>query len=285
MWRRLSLSYWLFRVAEAVVGRISPRWASRLAVALGSAAYVLNRRARQTAQENIRPVVGKNVAATARYMFVHNAEYYLSLFTPRPPAMSLDEHDLQGWEHFRQALARGRGCLLVSPHLGDINYYAELFVASGLKVNVLVEDLQPRRLSELVARLRARRGVNVIIGGPGALRQIYRALDRNEIVGVISDRDVGGDGLPVTFFGLPARMPAMAFTIGARRKTPVVFGTAVRTPSGTIVADVAEPFVPTNDNEAQVQRMAGVFEGYIRRFPEHWLAFQPIFGVSQGRHG
>jgi Kdo2-lipid IVA lauroyltransferase/acyltransferase len=230
-----------------------------------------------TAQSNAQTVTGRSNAAIARRMFVHNAQYYLSLFTARPKDFKLEHHDLQGWHHFHDALAMGRGCLLVSPHLGDINYYAELFVASGFGVNVLVEQLRPPQLSELVIELRQRRGVNVIPGGPGALRQVYRALDRNEIVAIISDRDVAGDGQETTFFGRSASMPATAFAIGARRQTPVVFGCAVRLADGHIVTDVRAPFIPSTDLRAEVQRMAGVFEEFISRWPDQWLAFQPVF--------
>lgn len=223
-------------------------------------------------------MIGSNgLSATVRRMFVHNAQYYLSLFAPRPARFRLTDHELCGWNHFGEALTEGRGCLLVSPHLGDINYYAELFVASGLPVNVVVEDLQPAALSELVVRLRARRGVRVIVGGRGALRHIYRALERNEIVGIISDRDIAGDGEPVCFFGQLATMPGYAFTIAARRKTPVVFGTAVRLAGGRIVTDVRPPFAPSGDVGREVQRMAHVFEEFIRRWPDQWLAFQPVF--------
>jgi lauroyl/myristoyl acyltransferase len=212
-----------------------------------------------------------------RRMFVHNAEYYLSLFAPRPVNFRLEDHELCGWHHFGEALASGRGCLLVSPHLGDINYYAELFAASGLPVNVLVEELRPPKLSRLVVELRARRGVGVITGGRGALRDVYRALGRNEIVAIISDRDIAGDGERARFFGAATTMPGYAFTIAARRKTPVVFGTAVRLEDGHIVTDVRPPFIPTGDAKSEVQRMAGVFEEFIRRWPDQWLAFQPVF--------
>jgi len=272
------LSYWLFRVAALVVPLIPETWLPRLASALGLLAFAFGGEARRNALRNVEPVIGAEAApATVRRMFRRNAQYYLSLFAPRPANFRLEDHDLCGWQHFREALAAGRGCLLVSPHVGDINYYAELFVASGLPVNVLVEDLKPKRLSDLVVHLRGRRGVNVIVGGQGALRHIYRALDRNEIVAIISDRDVAGDGQPVTFFGRTAKMPAYAFTIAARRKTPIVFGTAVRLDDGHIVTDVRAPFIPCGNPRAETQRMAGVFEEFIRRWPDQWLAFQPVF--------
>ncbi len=240
-----------------------------------------------TAEGNISRVTNRRGnSPLVRRMFTRNAQYYLSLFAPRPAGFDLQAHDLDGWGNFRKALDLGRGCLLVSPHLGDINYYAELFVASGLGVNVLVEDLRPKALSDLVTKLRGRRGVRVIVGGKGALREVYRALDRNEIVAIISDRDLSGDGPEVTFFGSRVRMPALAFTIGARHKTPVVFGTAVRLRGDRIVADVRPPFIPTTDLHAETQRMAATFEEFIRRWPDQWLAFQPIFGASQRtRHG
>ena len=260
-------------------------WERGLAEAIGALAFALGRSARLMARKNAAVVVGRERSlSTVRRMFAHNAQYYLSLFTPRPKDFRLEDHDLRGWEHFREALEMGRGCLLVSPHLGDINYYAELFVASGFGVNVLVEDLQPAELCELVVELRARRGVNVIVGGAGALRQVYKALDRNEIVAVISDRDVAGDGQETSFFGRPARLPALAFSIGARRHTPVVFGCAVRLADGHIVSDVRAPFIPSTDLRAEVARMAGVFEEFICRWPDQWLAFQPIFG-SGGADG
>ena len=253
-------------------------WLPALAEVLGAAAFIFAGPARRAASRNVAAVTGQaGGPRTVRRMFVHNAQYYLSLFSPRPRAFRLEDHDLCGWQHFGEALANGRGCLLVSPHLGDINYYAELFVASGLPVNVLVEELRPPALSKLVIELRARRGVKVIVGGRGALRDIYRALDRNEIVAIISDRDVIGDGEPVRFFGRPTTMPGYAFTIASRRKTPVVFGTAVRLDSGRIVADVRPPFAPSSDVRSEVQRMAGVFEEFIRRWPDQWLAFQPVF--------
>lgn len=257
---------------------IPEAWLPGLAEALGTAAFAAAGRARRTARGNLAPVTGSAASLPlARRMFVNNTRYYLSLFAPRPASFCLDDHDLRGWQHFGEALAQGRGCLLVSPHLGDINYYAEVFVASGLPVNVLVEDLRPKQLSKLVVRLRQRRGVNVIVGGQGALRAIYRALDRNEIVAIISDRDVAGGGAPVTFFGRPARMPGYAFSIAARRRTPIVFGAAVRLADGRIRADVRPPFVPSSDTKAEVQRMAGVFEEFICRWPDQWLAFQPVF--------
>jgi lauroyl/myristoyl acyltransferase len=256
-----------------------PEWCLPwLAQALGTATFALGSGARRAARRNVEPMMGALAGMpTVRRMFVNNVRYYLSLFAPRPAHFRLEDHDLSGWQHFGDALACGRGCLLVSPHLGDINYYAELFVASGLPVNVVVEELKPPQLSDLVVQLRARRGVKVIVGGRGALRDIYRALDRNEIVALISDRDVAGDGEPVRFFGRPARMPGYAFTIAARRKTPVVIGTAVRLSDGHIVTDVRPPFVPSADAKGEVQRMAGVFEEFIRRWPDQWLAFQPVF--------
>ena len=83
------------------------------------------------------------------------------------------------------------------------------------------------------------------------------------------------------FFGRCVVLPDIALTIGARRQVPVVFGTAVRLDDGHIVTDVRPHAIPSFDIPTETRRMAGVFEQFIRRWPDQWLAFQPIFE----RHG
>ena len=272
--------YWAFRLGTAVVPLLPAAWLNPLAAALGSAGFVLGGRARRNALDNITPVVGSaDATATARRMFVHSVRCSLTMFERRPATTGLGGHRLNGWHYFHEALAGGRGCVLVSPHLGDINYMAELFVADGLPVNVLVEELRPPALARLAARQRARRGVQVIVAGTGALREIAQALARNEIVALLSDRLVGNQpDYPVRFFGRQVRLPGTAFTLAARYHSPVVFGTAVRRPNGTIETDVRAPFVPDRQTAAYVQEMARVFEQFILRDPGCWLAFQPILG-------
>ena len=40
-----------------------------------------------------------------------------------------------------------------------------------------------------------------------ARRELRAALARGEGVGLVADRDIAGGGVPVTLFGLPARLP------------------------------------------------------------------------------
>jgi len=122
----------------------------------------------------------------------------------------------------------------------------------------------------------------VIVGGRGALRDIYRALDRNEIVGLISDRTIDESGVLVRFFDGCATLPDIALAIGARRRTPVIYGAAVRLANGHIVADIRPHFIPSADLPREIQRMAQTFEEFIRRWPDQWLAFQPVFGAGRG---
>jgi KDO2-lipid IV(A) lauroyltransferase len=44
--------------------------------------------------------------------------------------------------------------------------------------------------------------------GGAALRQLYAALRRNEVVALLVDRPLREQGTPVTFFGRPARLPS-----------------------------------------------------------------------------
>ncbi|MDE3074354.1 MAG: hypothetical protein KGJ86_02905, partial [Chloroflexota bacterium] len=60
------------------------KWLYPLAQALGTAAFALAGGARRAAQANISPIVETtSLGRVVRQMFVHNAQYYLSLFARR----------------------------------------------------------------------------------------------------------------------------------------------------------------------------------------------------------
>ena len=96
---------------------IPSSWLPRLAAGIGFVAFCLGVQARRNASRNVEPVIGHAaLGVTVRRMFSHNVQYYLSLFARRPRNFRLEDHELGGWQHFAEALAGGRGCLLGDAH-------------------------------------------------------------------------------------------------------------------------------------------------------------------------
>ena len=93
---------------------------------------------------------------------------------------------------------------------------------SGNPVTVVVERIEPPELFDWFAELRAKLGMTVVPLGPDAGRATLQALTRNEIVCLLCDRDIGGGGVEVEFFGERTTLPAGPATLGAahRRADP-----------------------------------------------------------------
>ena len=60
-------------------------------------------------------------------------------------------------------------------------------------------------------------------------RPMLAALRRGELVALIADRDLTGDGVPVTMFGHPTTLPAGPATLALRTERPLLMARVLRT--------------------------------------------------------
>jgi phosphatidylinositol dimannoside acyltransferase len=203
----------------------------------------------------------------------------LPTLTERAVARGLD---VTGYDQVTTGLAAGSGVILALPHLGGWEWAGRWLTDRGHRVTVVVERLDPPELFDWFARLRARLGMTVVPLGPDAGKAILRALGDNDIVCLLCDRDIGGGGADVEFFGERTRLPAGPATLALRTGAPIlpvgVYFTArldghlgvVRPPIAT------ERHGKLREDVARVtQLLARELEHLIRRAPEQWHLFQP----------
>ncbi len=251
----------------------------------GLGAYAVGRGARAAVRANLRHVLGQPPPERlVRAVFQHGAlNYYDILRLPRLDATTLRAVvEVRGWEHLEAARARGRGVLLVTAHLGSVSLVGQMVAVGGCPANVVVEAIEPRLL-ELLGRLRARHGITPLPAGPGLLRAIVAALGRNEVVGLLSDRDVLGNGVEVTFFGARTHLPGGAAGLGLRTGAAVLPAFTARRPDGGYLGWFEPPVALVQsgnvraDVQANTERITRVVEAAIRRYPEQWTVFQPVW--------
>ena len=114
--------------------------------------------------------------------------------------------------------------------------------------------------------------------------ELLAALRRNEVVGLIVDRNLTESAVTVPFFGAPARLPGGPALLAIRSGAPILAGIAVRRPDGRFEGvieppiDVARSGNARRDVEAITGAIAARLEYYIRRHPEQWTVFQPVWG-------
>lgn len=178
----------------------------------------------------------------------------------------------EGLDNFTSALARGKGVLVSTAHLGnwELSAFAHAWMTKPMQI--VVRPLDNSRVDELVEHTRALSG-NHIIRKKEAAREILRALSAGEAVGILMDQNVGlSEGVFVDFFGMKA-CAGTAFVKFAHHS-----GAAV-VPGFALWSDAEEryilrfyPEIKMRGNvQEDTQRIHSMLEGVIREYPDQWL--------------
>lgn len=135
----------------------------------------------------------------------------------RPAALALEPPvQWQDAELIEQALAAGRGLVLLTPHLGAFEViaqaYAERF-GSRQPLTALYRPARQAWLRELETSARNRPGLLTAPASLAGVRQMLRALREGQTVGLLPDQvPPAGLGVWAPFFG----RPAYTMTLGSR---------------------------------------------------------------------
>src|SRR6185437_6729545 len=97
-------------------------------------------------------------------------------------------------EHIDRALAGGHGVICAGAHLGSVALVAQVLPALGYTVVGVIEPFDPPEVFDFFARQRQALGTRLLPAGASAARELLLSLRRNELAGVVTDRDVAGTG-------------------------------------------------------------------------------------------
>jgi KDO2-lipid IV(A) lauroyltransferase len=277
-----------FQAASAIARFLPEPVVEGMARAGGAGAAQLAAGRRAQVERNLRRIHGPQLGGLAlrrkvNETFASYAQYWAESF--RLPGTSPEELDarmtLQGWHHVTDAHALGKGVILALPHLGGWEW-AGFWVATVAKlpITVVVESLEPRELFEWFADLRQSFGMTIVPLDANAGAAVVRALKANDVVCLLSDRDLGGGGIDVEFFGERTRLPGGPATLAFRTGAALV-------PCATYFegrhhqVEVHAPLPierqgRLRDDIARVtQQLAHELESLIRVAPEQWHLLQP----------
>lgn len=184
---------------------------------------------------------------------------------------------MQGEEHLQSALAKGKGVLALSAHLGSFTLIGARLAAAGYPFSVVVKHPADERFARLTDAYRAQIGIQTIPAKPRreAVRGLLRALRENRIVLVIADEFKSGDVM-VEFFGMRLPAPRGPATLALRTGAVTLPMFATRELNDSVLLTVGAPIaaVQREDLEASVVATTAVYtshlEAAIRRYPDQW---------------
>ena len=288
--------FWLTQAASWLSGKVPRRlrlaiagplttlvyyaWVSKRRVTIANMARILDTtpsdpRARQAARDSWR-----------------NYGRYLSDFFYLPnttsPAVLARMRDVSGGQgvfgRIDEALARGKGLIIVTAHFGAFDI-AGVVVAARMPLAVIADSFTDPRLDQLIQSQRSSFGLSVIRAEKSP-RPILRVLKDNQAVAIVADRPLpAGEGIPITFFGGRCYVPGGPAQLALLSGAPMAAGFCYYDErfSETYYATLDELIIPesTGDRTADVaaltQRVYSDMERVIRQRPEQWYMFRPFW--------
>jgi KDO2-lipid IV(A) lauroyltransferase len=245
--------------------------------------YAAARTAREAVRDNLQHILGRQPRSLeiARVFQYGALNYWDTFAIPHVNhAALLDLVDVHGAEHLAAARAHGHGVMTCTAHLGSVAFVGQVVPALGYPMVGLIEPLASPELFEFFARQRQAQGARLLPISTGALRELLLALRRNEVVGLVTDRDITGTGPRVPFFDASTQFPDGAAALAVRTGAPIVIAISIRKRNGRFDA-VFEPLPPvllTGDTKKDVlaltQAVARRLEYHIAKHPEQWTVFQ-----------
>jgi KDO2-lipid IV(A) lauroyltransferase len=202
----------------------------------------------------------------------------------RLPNISIEEvralFEIRGLEHVDSALARGKGIVVATAHLGPYELAAACLAANGYTVAGMYENLKPELL-EALATYRSATGMQLV--NMKDLRAAFRVLGEGHILALISDRVIGDTRgvIELPFAGGRRVFPTGPAVLAQATGAALITAFAYREPRGKrrYVMEFDPPlFAESRDAAERDRLMRAVVErigAAVRRNPEQWFVFQP----------
>ncbi len=288
------VTYGLFLGLIFLAQRMPLRVAYGIASLAGDLLFHLWRRGRVNAIDNMRHVLGPGatdleVRRTAQRSFRNYMKVLVDFVRlPRTSDKEVESRvQGEGWEHLDRALEGGKGALLVGTHLGSWDLAGLALAARGHELYVVAERQRPLWLNRVARNWREARGIYLIFMGR-TLKPLFRALARNQLVGIVVDRPLPeGEGVTVEFFGQIISWPSGPAALALRTGAQIITGYLVRTSDGHFKGEFFPPleFQPRGDKFEDLRRLSQKIvtlqEELIRRYPDQWYMFRRMWPSSR----
>ncbi len=190
-----------------------------------------------------------------------------------------------GTEAFHKALAKGKGLILLSAHVGNWHLAVNFLWNTNTRVHLVIDDVRQadvRRQMDLAKKSSPHLIIHDPADGQALIFELSAALKRGEVIVLAGDRLAGERRERIPFLGDEAWFPTTAFSISAATGAPICTALSFRTGMQRYACYGLGPFdkeIPREitNRQARVRWMAQTFaahlETYVRQYPKQWFNF------------
>ena len=236
---------------------------------------------RDNLQKAFPEMPAAEVSATISAMFKHLGISFIDMLRVDRyrGQQDLDRYfEINDKENLSEALELGRGCIVLSAHLGFWEAGSFFMPLLGFETGVVTKPMRNPLVDAFFRRIRESRGNHIINSRKGA-RGILKSLQQNHAVCILLDQHLKGQGsVAAPFFGRPAHTTTIITQMATRYQIPLIAAFSYRQPDNTyrcyfskmflLEGDLSEENILANTTLINQQIEAGVRQDISQWF---WL--------------
>lgn len=183
--------------------------------------------------------------------------------------------EVKNGELLREALARGKGVLLLTCHLGNGDLAAAALAIHGFPMVMVSKFFKLKWLNDLWFGMREKLGMKFVAPRDSSFA-LLKGLKQGRAIVIPLDQFTGPPiGVRTTFFGRETGTAAGISVMAERSGAPVLSVYAVRNPGGKhtihFVREMPVRNPPDETLEQITQRFNDELESFVRLHPEQWM--------------
>ena len=278
---RYKLEWVGLRSLASLIPKLPRGLAHRVGVGLGKLAFIVDKRGRTTALENLTLVFGeekseKEIEQIAKDSYQSFARTVMDqLSSPKLTEENFSDH-MEVVSDYGDEMdeTKKTGAIWVTPHYSNFEWIALIQGFRGFRFTVIAQDFKNEALTEIYRRNREVSGHDVI-PQKNALIKLVRALKNNGHAAFLSDLTIrpGKAATVIECFGKKTCVTAIHPELQMRTGLPVIPGICIPLPNGRYEMRGFKPLVfgPNDTQQTIAQACWDVFEKVIREDPAPWL--------------
>jgi KDO2-lipid IV(A) lauroyltransferase len=260
---------------------------------LGRAYFFINRSESDEIKRNLTAVIGRMsgrdsidlvTRRTFRGVFSHYHEKLLTAYAKYHKVCHFIENRvvLKGQQLLDQALAQGRGAILVTAHFGAVEFLPTCLALNGYKVTMVVR-FKTERLKRALSQRAARLGITLLDAseGEGVIFSACQSLKANQIL--ITECDEFLSWRPnrcrqTSFLGCYCPLDRTLDILQRRYNSPVIMGLVCRLRNYHYGLELhsLNGSKQALANEGIAERALEALQWYICLAPEQWYQWKQV---------
>ena len=181
---------------------------------------------------------------------------------------------VEGMQVLQDALASGKGVVLISSHLGNWEVLLQ-YVCSLCKPIILYRPIKLKAVDELLVKQRVQLGNSLAPSTKEGILSLIKQVRKGGVAGIAADPEPSlSSGVFVPFFGVPALTSKFVPSLVKDRKAEAVFMHALRLDDGSgyrVVIEAASDALYGDDIEAAVAALNEGIEKQVRQAPSQYM--------------